>query len=750
MDLDPEFIKQLMETFKVELDEKTQVITDNLLLLEKNHSSDEEHSQAIEAIFRAAHNIKGAAHGVGVTDVGEIAHCIESLFSSIQKDKSALNETLISLCLEAVDKMHTAMQAYIDKKDLPFALDIFLESLRNPTVSNKSPESLQSPIVSKSIPAEVERPTENVAEKTAPLPPQKSQTIHVSLNNLDRVSALMEKMQVNKIAIDDHYLELNKLTEKIKRFSDLWKKSLFRLNAHFSHELGESLSQLHDMSDNALTEMSDVAAQLNKNMRIQINELSILSNSLQDEVRTLRLIPATTLLQTMPRYVRDLAVKLGKKIDFEIKGDEVKIDKIVLEGLQDPLTHLLRNAIDHGIETSDVREHNGKSSTGHISIDIRDDGGQILIKVEDDGGGIDVKTVGRKAIEKKLISQTELNSMSEHDILHLLFRPGFSTRENITQLSGRGVGLDVVKTNIENLKGSVDIATVPGKKSVFTLRVPLTLASERGLMVRCSGQLFVIPTNSVERVLMITTKDIVEVEASQAILLDNHPVYLLMMADILQLDKFEPINPNQLSIIVLKKAGLTIALALDEIIGEREIVIKPLHAPLQKVQYVAGCTLSGSGEVIVVLNVDDIVNVAFHTVTSSRIMLPSEEEKDIVKPHILVVDDSITTRTLEKNILESRDYQVTIAVDGKEAWEILQKQSFSLLITDVNMPHMDGFDLTKLVRKNERLKNLPVIIVTSLGSDEEKVRGLEAGANYYIVKSEFESGALLSIVEQLV
>ncbi|MFN7097412.1 MAG: response regulator, partial [Gammaproteobacteria bacterium] len=489
--------------------------------------------------------------------------------------------------------------------------------------------------------------------------------------------------------------------------------------------------------------------QLNKNMRIQINELSILSNGLQDEVRTLRLIPANTLLQTMPRYVRDLAVKLNKKIDFEIKGDDVKIDKIVLEGLQDPLTHLLRNAIDHGIEESGVREKSGKTTTGHICIDIRDDGGQILIKVEDDGAGIDVKKIAKKAVKKKLITQAELANMNDNDILNLIFRPGFSTKEDVTQLSGRGVGLDVVKTNIENMKGSVNVATEVGKKTVFLLRVPLTLASERGLVIRCSGQLFVVPTYAVERVLISNLKDIVEVEASQAILLDNHPIYLLTLADILQLEKIESITPEQISVVVLKKAGLTVALAVDEIIGEREIVIKPLHAPLHNIRYIGGCTLSGNGEVIVVLNADDIVNVAFHIVNSSRIIIQTEDEKTIIKPHILVVDDSITTRTLEKNILESKDYQVTVAVDGKEAWEILQKQSFSLLITDVNMPQMDGFALTKLVRQNNKLQNLPVIIVTSLGSDEEKVRGLEAGANYYIVKNEFESGALLTIVEQL-
>lgn len=745
MDFDPEFIKQLTETFRVELDEKSQLITDNLLLLEKGKISTDESNKAIEAIFRAAHNIKGAARGVGINDVGQIAHGIESLFSAIQKKTITLNNNFISLCLEAVDKMRIAMQCYLDKSTLPFSLDEFVSNLQDGKVEEAIVNNIQD---KKEIAVEAIKEEHSSAIKSEV--PVKDQTIHVSLNNLDNISALMEKMQVNKIAIDDYYLELNKLTDKIKRFSQLWKKSLALLNQRFSHELGESLSQLHDMSDNALTEISNLSQQINKNMRIQINELSILSGSLQDEVRMLRLIPATTLLRTMPRYVRDIAQELGKKIDFEIKGDQVKIDKMVLELLQDPLTHLLRNAIDHGIESAEVRKTNNKSDTGKISIDIREEGDHILIELEDDGGGIDAKKVAQKAIEKRLVSTTELNSMNNNEVLNLIFQPGFSTKDDITQLSGRGVGLDVVKTNIEDLKGSVYITTELGKKTTFSLRVPLTLASERGLTIRTGGQLFVLPTNYIDRVLTLSVKDIVEVESCQAILINGHPIYLLPLADILNLNKFEPLDKNQVSIIIIKKAGLCVALAVDEIIGEREIVIKPLQPPLYKVSYVTGGTLAGNGDVVIVLNAEDIVNTAFHIVNSTRIVTESIEPEKLIKPHILVVDDSITTRTLEKSILEGKNYQVTVAVDGKEAWEILQKQKFALLITDVSMPNMDGFSLTEHVRKSEKLRDLPVIIVTSLGSEEEKMRGLKAGANHYIVKSEFESGTLLSVVEQLV
>jgi two-component system chemotaxis sensor kinase CheA len=735
MELDPELLKQLTETFRVELDEQLQVITDGLLFLEKADSASTEFTTAIDNIFRAAHNIKGTSRGIGVNNVSEIAHRIESLFSAIRKQEIIISPTAIDLCLEGVDAMRSAMKSFIDKTELNFDLNNLVSRLtENP--KNKTEN--------------IDKPVEAVKKtKTLESPAHTDNTIRVSLSHLDQVSALMEEIQVNKIAIDEYYEELTQINSKLQKLSHDWKQAEFSLENSFASNINET-GKIFSAYTDGLADVTYIANQLHKNMRPRMDELTILTNGLQTEVRMLRLIPASELLQGFPRVVRDLAHELNKKVELEIKGEDVKLDKVILAGLKDPLTHLLRNAIDHGIETANIRKKAGKPETGKILINITEEGGQIVFAISDDGAGMDVDKIASKAESRNLIAKTELETMSQNDLLELIFLPGFSTRENITDVSGRGVGLDVVRENVTALKGSVSVNTTLSKGSTFLLRMPLTLSSERGIMLSCGGNLYAIPVNSIERVLMLNADDIISVSASQAIMLDKHPVPLRSLADILNIKATESVNSSH-SAIVLKMGWQAVALMVNEIIGEREIVIKPLQAPLTNVKFVSGGTLSGSGQAILVLNPADLINEALHIKTSHHIAAKKEKpKKTTARPHILVVDDSITTRTMEKNVLEAKNYEVTVAVNGKEAWDMLQKQQFSLLITDVSMPIMDGFALAEHVKNSAELHELPVIIVTSMDSAADKKRGVDVGADAYIVKSEFESDALIKIVEQLI
>jgi len=738
MDLNPEFLKGLIATFRSELDEGLQVITEGILRLEKQDLDHPGAADTIDKIFRAAHNIKGAAAGVGVTDVATIAHQVESVFSALQKNPGNIPQRIFNLCLQAVDRMRAAMDSFVDHTPLSFDLNDFLRQMESRDSEKSESSKVQF--------------TERRDVKTAsPLSREReSETIRVSLNNLDRVSALMEEMQVNRIAIDDHYAELTQVSNQTRQFAEHWKTMLMSMRSRKRSEDGDVVYKLCAGNMDALSEIDGASQQLQKNMRQRINELSVLSNSLQEEIRLLRLVPAATLLSTFPRLVRDLAQALNKKIDFEVLGDDVKMDRLVLEGLKDPLTHLLRNAIDHGIEEPSVRVNRGKPETGVIRITVSEEGNQILFLVSDDGGGMDGRKIGEMALAKKIISQAELDAMTETEMLELIFRPGFSTKDVVTSVSGRGVGLDVVRENITRLNGQVSVETAEGKMTTFFLRVPLTLASERGLMISAGGQSFAVPVSAVERVLVVHKTDVIDVEASQAIAVDKRTLPLRILADVLGIKKNDRLLPDHLPVVVVKKGWQAVAMVVDEIIGEREIVIKPLQAPLMGVHCVAGGTLAGNGRVIVVLSAGEMIEAALSSGKISRIVRQDDSAKAVVRPHILVVDDSITTRTLEKNVLENRGYQVTVAVNGSEAWNMLQNEKFSLLITDVSMPVMDGFTLTEKVKKSPDLSDLPVIIVTSLGSDAEKQRGVDAGANAYIVKSEFESGALLQIVSQLV
>ncbi len=699
--LDPELLRQLVVTFQAELDERLQVIITGLLALEKGISDTDEKLKMIESIFRSAHNIKGSARGIGITDIGEIAHGLESIFSEIQKTKADVPTAVINDALQAVDKMREAMQTFLKKP-----------------ASQGSEDQLES--------------------------------IRVEIEKLDKLSTLVEEMQVNKISIDDHYSEVTEMSAKSEQFHKLWQKLQGTLNEQLKVNQNDRLKHLILSGNDCFSELNQLTKTLNKSMRSQANEFSTLANSIQEEVRMLRLIPASHILHTMPRYVRDLCAQLKKEIDLTIIGEDIKIDKLVLDGLKDPLMHLIRNAIDHGIESPEARKELGKPSKGHIQILLKDEGSLISISIADDGAGIDINKIIQKLKQKGLFTDAEIEKMSQEEILELIFQSGFSTKEILTNISGRGVGLDVVRANIVALKGQLSFKTEPKLGTEFIIHVPLTLSSERGLLVKSMNQLFVIPTQSIDCVLTLKPEEVHEVEGNQVLLQANHPVPLHALVEVLQLEKIEALSQAKLFVIVIKSGINPVGFLVDEIIGEREIVIKALQQPLTHLPCVAGATLLERNQIVIVLNSNELVATALRLKSVNRIKQENSVVPTTERPHILVVDDSITTRTLEKSILENNNYQVTVAVNGKEALDLLQKQKFSLLITDVTMPIMDGFTLTEQVKKNNQLNYLPVIIVTSLGSDAEKARGIEVGADAYIVKNEFESGALLDIVAQLV
>jgi len=737
MSLDPELLKQLLETFNSQLDEQSQIITAGLLRLEKKNLTDVEYNKTLDTIFRSAHNLKGASRSLGIHEIGEIAHAIETLFSTFKSEEGTVPSSIIDLSLEAVDKMHDSLQSFLTHSPIPFDLSDLLNRLNN-NVAEKNPITTIKPVE--------EKTQTQTTQKNDLL---KTETIRVTIKQIDRISALMEELQVNKIALDDHYADISQLHNKSKKMTELWDelsiaiKNINNSNDYNMQMLSVSGSDyFHDIKNNI--------DKMYKTMRGCINELSTLSNSLQEEIRMLRLVPAANLFSTLPRHVREMAHAMNKEIELNITGDEIKIDKMVLDGIKDPIIHILRNAVDHGIEDKTTREDNGKPPIGQINIKLVEEENHVLIYISDDGAGMNRKKIGDTILRKNLVTAGEYEKMTDDEVLDYIFHPGFSTKEIITDISGRGVGLNLVKNNLEPLKGKVTITTEINKGTTFCLSLPFTISSERGLMIKSGGEIFVVPTSHVERVFTVKLTDIIEVQGSQAIIVNGHPILLRSLAILLSLNEKDMSVKNHVPVVVIKKDKQQVGFLVDEVIGEREIIIKPLQYPFTTISCVAGGTLSGSSHIIVVLNSGDLLARALHTGQSAPISFSTKMMDVPTRPHILVVDDSITTRTLEKHVLESKNYQVTVAVDGQEAWDLLQKQKFSLLITDVMMPIMDGFTLTEYVKKNEKTRSIPVIIVTSLGSDAEKKRGVEVGADAYIVKNDFESSALLEIVSQLV
>ena len=762
--LDEELMRVLLDTFAVELDEQLQIITEGLLALEKGVDADAQRD-VLENVFRAAHNIKGASRGVEVNEVADIAHHLENIFAALKRGNVHPNATVTDVALESLDAMRQAMASYradqplgFDRAALIGRLEHIVEQLENQGVLSENegepPKDAAAPQDTSIAGASAgprgdatPEPVKSVAKADTPKTAsgeQASDVVRINLDKLEKLAAMMEELQITKIEMDDHLIGLQQLRNTVQGLTSGWRRTFT------TGKDGQAPVEI----DNWLRRNADEIAELDiasatsyREMRSSTSRLGILVESLQDSVRMMRLVPVATLLRPMTRSVRDIARELEKNIQFDIVGDDIEIDRVVLDGIRDPLIHLLRNALDHGIELPEQRLARGKSAQGLLRVTVTSEGSQIVMVIEDDGEGISVDKIAASARSKKLVSEFELAAMGRDEILNLIFRPGFSSKDIITSISGRGVGLDVVVANLRKLKGAVQVETEEGRGTRFILRLPITLATDHGVLVRAGGAVFAIPISAIDRIMEIRPEQIVEVEASHAILYRGRSIVLRDLAATLEMDSRERIDRKVLSVIVISKGWDSVAFLVDEVIGEREIVVKPLRPPLHSVRNINGGTLTGSGEVIMVLNPSDLVDSGLR---SSFAPLQVDQQDQALPKRVLVVDDSITTRTLEKSILEHAGYSVTVAVDGKQAWLLVQQQPFDLVVTDVEMPQMNGFELTDLIKQSERFSRVPVIIVTSLMKEADRMRGIEVGADAYIVKGQFETRVLLDVVEQLI
>jgi two-component system, chemotaxis family, sensor kinase CheA len=475
--------------------------------------------------------------------------------------------------------------------------------------------------------------------------------------------------------------------------------------------------------------------------------LGLISDSLQDNIRRVRLVPFEVHVSLLQRAVRDIARDLHKEVGLQITGAAIELDKRVLESIKDPILHILRNAVDHGIEFPTEREHNGKPREGMIILAISQRGGNVLILIADDGRGIDVAAVRQSA--RRIMSEAEIDALSDADVLSLIMLPGFSTRTQVTSISGRGIGLDVVRQNVEALQGHIDIDSQRGIGTTFRLTLPVSLSTLRCMLARIGEETYAIPTAAIEQIIAI---DALDEEARfsaggrEMLTIDGRAVGLIALADVLD----RPGGGMAHYALVLSAGERRMAFLVDDLVTEQEMVVKQLNREMAYVRHVSGATLLGSGEVVIILNVADLVKTA-QSPAGAR---PAGQRQPSPPPPqartILVVDDSITTRTLEKNILEAAGFEVATATNGLEALEVLERVRCALVVADIEMPYMDGFELTSRIRHSERFGQLPVILVTSLELPEYREQGFQVGADAYMVKGSFNQGELLYTVRQLI
>lgn len=614
------------------------------------------------------------------------------------------------------------------------------------------------------------------------IPPNPSQTageardefVRVSTTKLDALLAQVGELQVTRIGADQRLGETRRLLERVESWETQWRKmrTHYRkllLNADTIYQGNgaknaatntaltfggmRELSALLEFLETSETSLRDTRVQLG-DLRHQLEadsrRMTLVTKDLQDDVRRTRMMPAATVFDTFPRLVRDLAHDLEKEVQLVIEGGETEVDRSVLEQLKSPLMHLLRNSVDHGIEPADARVEAGKPPTGTVALRATQRGSNIVIEVSDDGAGINLVHVKACAIKKGFVTADAAATLSDREALWLIFNSGMTTHTMITDISGRGVGLDVVRENVERLQGVLDVTTELGQGTRFTLSLPLTVATTLCLLTRAQGQTFALPIHNITRIVPVPVNAIGRAQGRESIQVDGRPVVLARLGDILALPANGQATQTKKSAIVLGSAEKRAAFLVDGLLDIQEIVIKSLPRPFLRLRHAAGATILGTGEVVLILHVSDLLRSVGRT--PARVAPEAQAAEAAVKgpTTILVADDSITTRTMEKNILEAAGYRVRVASDGLEAWTLLQADACALLVSDIQMPRMDGFELVSKLRADERFKHLPTILVTSLASREDRERGVAVGADAYIAKTAFDQDSLLATIQRLI
>jgi two-component system, chemotaxis family, sensor kinase CheA len=777
----------LLATFADQAKEQLQTINERLLSLEE--AEGDEKGPLLEEIFREAHSLKGASRAVDLGRVEAVAHKLESLFSVIQKGELAADAEVFDLAYKALD----ALTALVEEGLAGTPADVDVDRLCGSLVAAAEGGS-QFPVASSQLPAEepkAEEPAPAVEEpKPAEAAPQsavskpqspskpkakkaeeRDETVRVATSKLDALMAQVGELLAARIGAEHRMAEVKTLFESLLEIEESWRKTRPARALEHALEGDESalaearhLVEFLERSDEKMRDVRNGLGELRRKFEADGRRMAQVTTDLQDDVRRTRMLPVSTIFDTFPRMVRDMTRELSKEVKLTIEGGETEVDKQVLEQLRSPLTHMVRNSVDHGMELPDAREAAGKPREGKVVLRAFQRAADLVIEVVDDGAGIDVEKVKAKAIEKGLITAETAEGMTEREALWLIFRSGFSTKQEVTDLSGRGVGMDVVREHIERLHGMIDVESTLGEGSTFTLSVPLSVATTRCLLVEAGDQTFGIPITNVERIVRLSVEDIGHTEGHEAIRIDERPMALLRLGDVLGIPSEVTDAANQPAII-LGSADRRAAFLVDGLLGAQEIATKTLPKPLVRVRHIAAATIVGTGEVVPILNVLDLLRASAKS-PQSTVRSPQKRSSErpvdrrpstvVQKAHpdskqsILVVDDSVTIRTFEKALLEAAGYDVTAASDGLEAWNLLQKQAPDLIVSDVEMPNMTGFELTEKVRGDQRLKGMPLILVTTLSSDEDRKRGIDAGADAYVIKGSAEQDHLLETVRRLI
>ncbi len=782
-------LKKLRAAFRVEAEERLTSISSKLIELE-NTSDEGEQGSIIEVVYREAHSLKGAARAVELADIEVLCQSIEDIFADMKRKRIVVSPELFDALLDSVRFLEN--RANILEWDQPTSCQDELATLVRRLTSQaaagedsetrtKDPEADTGAIglmrdkktdakgTERSLPTPLTKPArgDKPSPEAQPVVRTTTETVRMSTEKLSSLLCKAEELVSLKLVAGQH---LSDLRDILRSFRE-WQKRQAGINADI--RLLRNMVQRGKPANGTCFNLAPLANVLEfldwnqDNMQALRRELRILTNAaaqngyllgrmvddLLDSAKETTMLPFSTLLELLPRMVRDLARDLGKEVDLKIQGSEIQIDRRILEEMKDPFIHLLRNAVDHGLEKPEKREKQGKPRRGIVRFIVsQTEGDRVEVLVSDDGRGIDPDQIKDIAIGNELLTKGEAERLDEQEVLSLIFRSGVSTSPIVTQLSGRGLGLAIVQERIEKLNGLMAVETRIGMGSSFRIQLPVTLATYRGILVRVGDDLFILPSSHVERVASIPREDVQTIENRATIPLDGRAVSLVHLADSLELPRARNVEEGNgnITVAVLGSGERRIAFQISEVLSEQEVLAKDLGRQLRRVRNIAGATILGSGRVAPILNVRDLLESAAKASAQGSMAAVPEDETASRSKSILVVEDSITSRMLLKNILETAGYVVKTAFDGMDAYATLRIQDFDMIVTDIQMPRMDGFELTAKIRGDERLREKPVVLVTGLESREDRERGIDVGANAYIVKSSFDQANLLEVVMRLI
>lgn len=774
--------EELRTLYKASSSEHIQKIEAGILHLEK-HPQD---TAKLEELLREAHSLKGDSRMLGVADVETLIHQIEEIFASVKKGETNLTSALCDRLYRGIDAVGKIANEAVTGE--PSNVKVFqtlaalmgAEDMGAATAPTPMPANMPGNMPAHTdreladMFAEFQNQQENaVAAQTAAaaIPTAEPQeeaiatgdgyqidTLRVESSRLDKLLTQASELLVTQGRFSDRTSDI----QAIQSLWEEWTRETFTSRLSFDElerrlqtpEL-KPIQRFYHQVDQKLERLGSAIAQLKNATDDDTARLEIVSNDLESGIRAMRLLPMSSIFSLFPRLVRDISKQLGKEVNLIVEGGDTRADKQILEGMKAPLTHLIRNAVDHGLESPDDRQRQGKPRAATIRLRAYQTASSICIEVQDDGRGIDTEAIKQTALRRELHTEAELAGMSTAQLQSLIFAPGFSTRSAVSEISGRGVGLDVVRANVERLKGNLQLESTPNRGSLFRLTFSTSLATTYVLIVEVNGTPYAMPLEYVQTMLRVSPQEIFAIEGSQTITFESEPVSVVWLADLLGLSVKTPVSTAGLAIglknlpcIMMQIGTERLGILVDGLLEQQDIVMKPQSKLLKRVRNIAGATIRGNGEVCMVLNPQDLFKSAKKSTFSVSVQELTEQAQ--VKSKILLCDDSIPIRTQLKRILEGYGYDVTPAVDGQDGFNKLRMGTFDAVVSDVQMPNLDGLGLAARIRQFKEYNDLPIILVTTLASEEDKRLGAEAGANAYITKGDFDQRILLDTLRRLI